>query len=177
LSRAATFRAFMLEKRVRSTFKLAVAMLVVTAFGQPAVGAESLSGFPPPRTIQTRSNIFGAVIFWDATPYVERFVARDASPKEALAALEFEAVKIFVEHAPLLARTERHLRLVASVTKTGAINARYQTSTLEGVQTIFTLDGSLRPNMRFPRDWEATAARGTIPAGLKLQVVSDIPAK
>ena len=127
--------------------------------------------------MQTHSNIFGAVIFWDATADVEKFAKQDTPPKEALTALEFEAVKIFVQHALALAKSERHLRVVAAFAKTGVISARYQTSTLEGIQTIFTLDGRLRRNMQFPRDWEATAQRGVMPAGIRLQVVSDIPEK
>ncbi len=142
----------------------------------PAVVAVQ-APMPAPRIIQTHSNIFGGVIFWDATPYVERFIADGTSPKDALSALELEAVKIFVTHAPEIAKTERHLRLIASFAKTGPINARYQTSTLEGIQTIFTLDGNLHRNMGFPRGWEANAQRGVLPPGIKLQVVSEIPQK
>ena len=127
---------------------------------------------PPPRLMQTHSNIFGGVIFWDATPYIERFIASDASEKEALVALELQGLRIFVAHAPAVAKTERHLRLVAAFAKSGPISARYQTSTLEGIQTIFTLDANVRPNMQFPRDWEANAEHGILPPAIKLQVVN-----
>jgi len=155
-------------------------LIIVALLVAPAVASATqpaASSLPPPRIMQTHSNIFGAVIFWDATPYVERFVTQDTPPKDALASLELEALRIFIDHAPVLARTERHLRVVAAFSKTGPISARYQTSTLEGIQTILTLDGSLHPKMQFPRGWEAGAQRGAMPPGIKLQVVSEIPPK
>ena len=139
-----------------------------------AMAAQS-SPMPPPRIVQTHSNIFGGVILWDATPYIERYIAEKWSPKDGMAALEVQGLKIFIEHASTVAKTERHLRLVASFTKSGAISARYQTSTLEGIQTIFTLDGNLQQKMQFSRNWEAEAQRGLFPKGVRLQVVSEIP--
>ncbi|MBV8726179.1 MAG: hypothetical protein JO233_00215 [Candidatus Eremiobacteraeota bacterium] len=155
---------------------MAVFLLLVAA-PVMSLAAQTTSTLPAPRIMQMHSNIFGAVIFWDATPYVERFVAEGVAPKDALASLEVQAVKIFVGHAPALAKTERRLRVIASFSKTGPISARYQTSTLEGIQTIFTLDGNLRPNVQLPKDWEANVQRGIMPSGLKLQVVSEIPKK
>ena len=155
---------------------LTAVLMLAAPIGASAAQAPA-SSLPAPRIMQTHSNIFGAVIFWDATPYVERFVAQNTAPKDALTALEVEAVRIFIDQAPALAKTERHLRVVAAFSKTGPISARYQTSTLEGIQTILTLDGNLRPKMQFPRDWETGAQRGIMPPGIKLQVVSEIPPK
>ena len=147
--------------------------LVTLSIAVPSFGfAADAVNMPPPRIVQTHSNIFGAVIFWDATPYIERFVAQDASEKDALKQLEVQGLRIFVAHAPELVKMERHLRVVAAFSRSGPISARYQTSTLEGIQTIFTLDGNLRANMQFPRDWETNAQRGVLPPGIRLQVVN-----
>lgn len=127
--------------------------------------------FPKPRIIQTHSNIFGAVIFWDATPYLEMFASSHTPTKTAFQYLQLEATRIFFSHAALLARHERHLRVVVSFVKTSALNARYQTARLEGVTTLFTLDGNLHRNMKFAKNWQDTAKRGRLPAGLKLQIL------
>ncbi|PZR56363.1 MAG: hypothetical protein DLM50_08845 [Candidatus Meridianibacter frigidus] len=140
----------------------------VLAFAQPV-----LAGFPPPRTIQTYRTGVGAVVFWDATPYVERFVARGTPSAEALTALKSEAIRLFVSRAMQLSGSERHLRLIVSFARTGAINARYQTRTIEGVQDLLFLDGGLRKKMHFARDWERIASRGIPPAGVRLTVNRD----
>jgi len=145
---------------------------VISAVGFAAI---ALAGFPPPHIVQTHSNIFGAVIFWDATAYAEKFASAGTPSKDALRAMEYEAIRIFVSRAPALARDERHLRIVASITRTSAINARYQTVRLEGAQTLFTLDGKIYRNMTFARNWQANARRGFLPAGMKLEVLASAP--
>lgn len=153
-----------------------IPLLFAVSFAKSTAGT-ALPGFPPPRVIQTHSNIFGSVLFWDATSYVERFASIDTPPREALRAMEYEAVKIFVSRAPALARDERHLRIVVSFTRTGAFNERYQTAQLNGVEALFTLDGNLHRPMKFAKNWERQAKRGILPAGTQIKVLAGVPAE
>lgn len=161
---------------IRKTFHFVKALVLISsciALINVSDAGQLLTGFPAPRIVQTQNSIFDAVIFWDATPYVEKFAALDTSPMDALKAMKYEAVKIFIAHAPALARQAHHLRVIVFFARTGAISARYQTATIEGVETVLTLDGVLHRNMRFAKGWESDAERGTLPAGIKLQVMSD----
>lgn len=175
LGKVCQFPPVMSGVRMKPKSGLVFALLSCIALSSVCLGADPLSGFPVPRTIQTHAKILGGVIFWDATPFAEKLISLNTSPKDAMNLLEYEAVKIFVTHAATLARTERHLRVIASFTKTGPINARYQTTTLEGVDTLFTLDGNLSRRMKFDKNWERNAQRGLLPSGIKLRVVTEIP--
>lgn len=129
-----------------------------------------------PRTITTQDRS-GAVILWDATQDVEHFVHLGTSTRDGLKSLESEAIKIFVRNAASLSSHERHLRVVVSFVQTGATEARYQTKTFEGVQTLLTVAGDLHRGMRFPRDWEEKLRLGVLPHGIIVQVAHDLPAE
>lgn len=130
------------------------------------------NGLPRPRTILTH-NPAGAVLFWDATPWIESFASRDTPPAQALKEMEYEALTIFVSRVSSLPRSEQHLHLVVAFVRTGEISARYHTDTVEGIQTVFTMDGGR--NIRLQRGWQASARLGRLPAGIHLQLQSDLP--
>ena len=127
-----------------------------------------------PRTITTQDHQ-GAVILWDATPFVEYFVQRAAPEKDAIKALESDAVGLLVRNAPLLGATQRHLRVVVSYVQTGATEERYQTKTFAGVKTILTVEGNVSPHMRFSRGWQSDLQRGVLPRGVRVEVARDLP--
>jgi len=127
-----------------------------------------------PRTITTQDRE-GAVILWDATPFVEYFVQRATPQREALKALENDAVGLFVHNAPLLGANQRHLRVIVSFVQTGATEERYQTKTFTGVKTILTVAGNISPRMRFPRGWQDNLQRGILPRGVHIEVARDLP--
>ncbi|MBV8689710.1 MAG: hypothetical protein JOZ59_06350 [Candidatus Eremiobacteraeota bacterium] len=140
---------------------------IVTA---AAFAADSI----PQRTITTQDRS-GAVILWDATANVDRF-AQDGTPaRDAVKALETEAVALFIRNAPLLAANARHLRVVVSYVQTGATEARYQTKTFAGVKPILTVQGKISRGMRFPRNWQADLQRGAFPPSLSVDVARDLP--
>ncbi|PZR59017.1 MAG: hypothetical protein DLM50_01940 [Candidatus Meridianibacter frigidus] len=155
------------------------ALLYVLCFASAFAGiayAADLSSFPPPRTIQSRDGA-GPVIYWDATAYVERFVSLGTPAPEALAALKYEAVRLFVRQAPGLARNERYLRVVVSFAKTGAISKRYQTKTFEGVENLLAVEGALHRGMRFDKGWGPAARRGKFPKGIRVRLLSELPSE
>lgn len=132
-----------------------------------SAAADPLASFPTPRIIQAH-NANGAVVFWDATAYIEKFATQGTPKGAAIALLEYEAFKIFAAQAPTLSASAHHLTVVAAFAKTGAMNARYQTKSFEGVQNILTLDGHIEKRMRFPRNADREAQRGNMPPGLKM---------
>jgi len=137
--------------------------------------AADISSFPKPRTIQTH-NASGALIIWDASAYIDRFVNMNTPTDEAINDLKFVAVKLFVQNAPSLARSEKHLVVLVSFARTGAVSERYQTKTFEGVQNLLQVQGALHKGMRFANNWEQLARTGTYPAGVQVQMMGDIPA-
>jgi len=134
---------------------------------------DPLASFPAPRIIQSH-NAIGAVVFWDATAYIEKFATQGTPKSEAIALLEYEAFKIFAAQASTLSATAHHLTVVVAFAKTGAMNARYQTKSFEGVQNVLTLDGKIEKHMRFPRDADRKAKLGKMPPGLKLHLDSRV---
>jgi hypothetical protein len=127
-----------------------------------------------PRTITTQDRQ-GAVILWDATPFVEYFVQRATSQQDAIEALESDAVGLFVRNAPLLGATQHHLRVVVSYVQTGATEERYQTKTFAGVKAILTVEGNISRHMHFSRGWQSDLQRGILPRGVHVEVSRDLP--
>jgi len=70
--------------------------------------APDLAGYPTPRSCSPRRS--GAVLWWDATPWVEAPASTEHARDAALKALEFEAVKLFVTPDPRC-RRRVHLRV------------------------------------------------------------------
>ena len=153
--------------RIALTLSL-ICWLLATAHFPVAASAP-----PPPRTVTARDQA-GAVILWDATPYIQRFSADGTSTKDALKALETEAVMLFVRNAATLARSEHHLRVVVSYAQTGAIDPRYQTKTF-GIKTVLSVEGKIWPEIHFARNWQADLRRGVMPRGLKVEIARDLP--
>ena len=150
---------------VRSVILIIATIVLLGAVAEPNL---------QPRTITTQDQQ-GAVILWDATPFVEYFVQRAAPQKDALEALENDAVGLFVRNAPLLGATQHHLRVVVSYVQSGATEERYQTKTFTGVKTILTVEGNLSLHMRFSRGWQADLQRGVLPRGVHVEVARDLP--
>ena len=75
----------------------------------------------------------------------------------------------------MLAKTEKHLIVLVSLERVGAFSERYQTTTLAGVQTLLQVQGALHPHMRFAKNWEQLARKGTYPPGVKVKMMGDIP--
>ena len=159
--------------RFHEVLVLALTLICVASLtaGMPASAAESAL---PQRTITTQDRS-GAVILWDATPYVDRF-ARDGTPAhDALKVLQADAVALFVRNAPSLAASAHHLRIVVSYVQTGATEARYQTKTFAGVKPILTVRGKISRRMHFPKNWQTDLERGVLPPGLSVDVAADLP--
>lgn len=159
----------MLKIIVVSIFMLALCLFVTPN----AVADNPLASFPRARVIRSHNNQ-GAVVFWDATPFIERFANLQTPRNRAIALLNYEAFKIFQSEAKRLPSSDRHLTVVAAYAKTGALDAHYQTSSFEGVQNILTLDGNVHKGMTFGKDADRRAQLGVMPAGLKLQLSSQI---
>jgi len=129
---------------------------------------------PTPRTILTQDSS-GAVLLWDATPYVAAFAERGTPVHQALETLKADAVNLFLNNAPALASTQHHLKVIVSFVRTGAPEVHYQTKTFEGVQTILTVEGNLHRSMRFSKHWQDAARRGLVPPGIKVEFAHDLP--
>ena len=149
------------------------AVLMYCAFSVTPLAGITAEGALTPRTITTQDRL-GAVILWDATPYVDRFVQQGTPMRDALKTLEADAVMLFIRNAASL-HHQRHLRVVVSYVQTGATEARYQTKTFAGVKTILSVEGNISPRMRLPNGWENSLQRGVSPAGLKINVANDLP--
>ena len=141
-----------------------VALLVACSIiaWTPAVHAQGM-----PREIITR-NGSGPVIVWDATPQIEQLIAHNVSYEGAVDRLKVHALELFVRGAHGFAKKEKHLTVMVVYARSGAINARYQTKSFQGVGNVLTLEGA--PRIRLDSQWRAQAQRGTLPAGLTLHV-------
>lgn len=156
------------------TIKFTITMAILCSFFTGnAIAADPLALFPRPRIIRTH-NRQGAVVFWDATAYIERFASLGTSKETALTLLEFEAFKIFESEAHALSSADHHLSVVAAFAKTGAMNPRYQTKNFEGVQNLLTLDGNVYKQMKFGKDADRRAQLGIFPPWLKLRIASHV---
>ncbi|MBV8809492.1 MAG: hypothetical protein JO033_12535 [Acidobacteriaceae bacterium] len=127
-----------------------------------------------PQRIVTTQDASGAVILWDATPYVQRLARDGTTMHDGLAQIKAAAIRIFVKQAPALARLRHHLRVVVSFVQSGAPDPRYQTRSF-GIKTIMTVEGNISSHMRFPKNWTAELSRGIPPPGVKIEMASDLP--
>jgi hypothetical protein len=149
--------------------------LVLAPSTAAAANAPDLAGYPNPRVVLTQDGS-GAVLWWDATPWVERLLNENTPRDVALKALEFEAVKLFVTRAPALPTPAPHLRIVVVFAKSGMVSGPYRTNASEGVRTLLVAEGSVHPRMSFAPGWEADAKRGIFPAGVTVTPAADLPA-
>ena len=138
-----------------------------------AANAPDLAGYPNPRVVLTQDGS-GAVLWWDATPWVERLLNENAPRDVALKALEFEAVKLFVTRAPALPTPAPHLRIVVVFAKSGMVSGPYKTNASEGVRTLLVAEGSVRARMSFAPSWEADAKRGVFPPSIAVTPSADL---
>ncbi len=125
---------------------LALARAFALVLGTSAGGAmpPDLSGYPNPRVVLSQ-DASSAVLWWDATPWVERLISENAPRDVALKALEVEAVKLFVTRAPSLPIPASRLRIVVVFAKSGMVTGPYRTNASEGVRTLLVAEGSVRP--------------------------------
>ena len=120
-----------------------------------------------PREIITRT-ASGPVIVWDATPQIEGLIAQNVSYEGAVDQLKVHALELFVRGAHGFAKKEKHLTVMVVYARSGAINARYQTKSFQGVGDVLTLEGS--PRIHLDSQWHAEAQHGKLPTGLTLHV-------
>jgi len=120
-----------------------------------------------PREIITR-NASGPVIVWDATPQIEGLIALNVPYERAVDQLKVHALELFVRGAHGFAKKETHLTVMVVYARSGAINARYQTKSFQGVGDVLTLEGS--PRIRLDSRWRVQAQHGNLPPGLTLHV-------
>jgi hypothetical protein len=140
-----------------------------------AANAPDLTGYPNPRVVLTQDGS-GAVLWWDATSWVERLLNENTPRDVALKALEFEAVKLFVSRAPALPTPASHLRIVVVFAKSGLVSGPYRTNASEGVRTLLVAEGNVHARMSFAPGWEADAKRGVFPAGIAVTPAPDLQA-
>jgi len=126
-----------------------------------------------PRQIVTR-NAQGPVVVWDATPQLERFAAQNVPVATGVEQIKVRALELFVHAAQGFAKHERRLSVMVVYSRTGALSARYQMKSFEGVGDLLTLEGS--PRIRLPHNWHVLAERGSFPSGIAIRV-DDIPAQ
>ncbi|HZO94684.1 MAG TPA: hypothetical protein VFB22_13090 [Candidatus Baltobacteraceae bacterium] len=158
---------------MRALRRCAAPLLALFLLGAGAAPLD-VENYPSPRVVLSE-DAHGAVLWWDATPWVERFLLAQTPSDGALRALEIEAVKLFVTRVPALPPGTRRLRVLVVFAKTGLADPHYQTSSFEGVRTLLTVEGDLRPHMTFAPDWESRAKAGTFPSGLSVTPNADLP--
>lgn len=154
---------------------LVFSLVLASSASAAAASAPDLAGYPNPRIVLSQ-DASGAVLWWDATPWVERLLNENTPRDAALKALEFEAVKLFVTRGPALPTPASHLRVVVVFAKSGMVSGPYRTNASEGVRTLLVAEGSVRPRMTFAPSWEADAKRGVFPAGIAVTPATDLPA-
>ena len=137
---------------------VALAALATTLPG----GAQSA-----PRQIITR-NALGPVIVWDATPQVEGFITNNIPYDRGVAQLKVHALELFVHGAQSFAKHEHHLSVTVVYARSGAINARYQTKSFQGIGNVLTLEGS--PRIKLGADWLSKAQNGAFPSAITVHV-------
>jgi hypothetical protein len=153
----------------------ALALGLVLVGAPAAAAAPDLAGYPNPRVVLSE-DASGAVLWWDATPWVGRLIDDNTPRDAALKALEFEAVKLFVTRAPVLPTHAAHLRVVVVFAKSGLVSGPYKTNASEGVRTLLVAEGNVRAHMTFAPGWEADAKHGVFPAGVAVTPSADLPA-
>lgn len=153
---------------------LALALFVAPSSVAAAEQLPDLNGYPKPRVVLSR-DASGAVLWWDATPWVQRLIDDNTPRATALRTLELEAVKLFVTRAPALPAPTTHLRVVVVFAKSGLVSGPYRTNASEGVQTLLVAEGNVRAGMSFAPSWEADAQRGVFPAGIAVTPAADLP--
>jgi hypothetical protein len=159
---------------VTRTLALALALLVAPTSAAAAEKLPDLSGYPKPRVVLSRDTS-GAVLWWDATPWVQRLVDDNTPRETALRTLELEAVKLFVTRAPALPAPAAHLRVVVVFAKSGLVSGPYRTNASEGVQTLLVAEGNVHAGMSFAPSWEADAQHGVFPSGIAVTPAADLP--
>ncbi|HEX3467875.1 MAG TPA: hypothetical protein VHT05_07355 [Candidatus Elarobacter sp.] len=154
---------------------LSVGLIVMAV--APAAGAATVpdpAAYPAPRVVLSQ-DATGAVLWWDATPWIERMVNDGVPRAGALAELELEAVKLFVSRAPVLPTHASHLRVVVVFARGGMMAGAYRTSVTDSVRTLLSAEGAVRAQMTFAPNWEADAKRGVFPRGVTVTPAADLP--
>lgn len=157
-----------------SLARAAVLSVALIAPAAQAASAPELAAYPAPRVVLSQ-DATGAVLWWDATPWVERMVNDGLPRAAALAELELEAVKLFVARAPVLPTHAPHLRVVVVFARGGMMGGAYRTSVTDSVRTLLVAEGAVRPQMTFAPSWEADAKRGIYPRGVTVTPAADLP--
>lgn len=161
---------------VRRAAAVPLLVLALATGGPPARAAAlpDVSAYPAPRVVLAQ-DANGPVLWWDATVWVERLLGEGVAREPALRALELEAVKLFVTRTPALPPDSRRFRVVAVFTKSGLVSGPYRTNAYEGVRTLLTVEGAVRPPATVAPGWEAAAAHGVYPPGVSVKPSADLP--
>lgn len=135
--------------------------------------AIDVAAYPKPRVVLTDASS-QAIVWWDATTWVDRMLVDGTPHDRVLGTLELEAVRLFMTRLPKLPQGTRHLRVVVAFAKSGLVSGPYRTGASEGVRTLLVVEGSAGPNVRIPAGWEADARRGVLPPGLTVKPSPDL---
>jgi hypothetical protein len=114
------------------------------------------------------------LLLWDATPVVTATVANKQPRDQALRDLESQAMRILSEHANAL-KHAKTLTIRVIYQKTGAVSPVYGTATFEGIERVFELTAPAADARLRAKQLADAIGRGTVPAGIRLDVTGKLP--
>ena len=114
------------------------------------------------------------LLLWDATPLVTTIVSNKQPRPVAMRDLESQAMQILGERVRALPRAKM-LTIRMIYQKTGAVSPIYGTATFEGIERVFELTAPANDARSRPKQLADELARGSVPAGVRLDVSGKLP--
>lgn len=115
-----------------------------------------------------------ATLVWDASPVVAGLVQAKNVAAGGLNSLESQAVGILADRARTLPHSKT-LTLQVMYAKSGAVSPAYGTATTESLERVFTLTAERAALLQNGVKWQSELSVGKKPAGVKVDVLGELP--
>ena len=116
-----------------------------------------------------------AVAVWDATADLAALIQQHKSKATILRTLESDAMSILAVRASRLQGRAKTLTVHVIYQQTGAVSAKYQTATLEGVEQLLTVRAATKAAAANGKVLSTQLAIGRTPPGVVVQVAGELP--
>jgi len=150
-------------------------MVVLAALLVPAPSRADLAGLRPliGSVVLARNTNKRALFIWDATQYVIQLRSDKIFGDDALHAIEATAATALADKSKILKSTSVALRITYA--RTGAVSPVYGSPTFAGIEAVLTLSADRAALGQHGPEWATSLARGTVPAGVAVDITGTLP--
>lgn len=156
--------------RLASTV-LALTLITSASNFLPAFAADSVKG-----TVIIARATGHALMLLDSTRELTDLAAKKTLPADEVRSIEADAVRAMVSNRKAFAKRTATVSVRVIYQHTGAVDPRYGTPTLEGVERLMTLEAPLGSIARNASRWLQDIAAGRTPGdGLHVTIEGKVP--